>query len=274
MAVQSSTSVGRVAVRTVSVGSVSYLNAKPLIYGLDQADDLRLILDVPSRLLDGLRQHRMDVALLPVIDYQGLEGLRVVPAGGIGCDGPTLTVRIFSRMPIPQIKTLACDTDSHTSVALARVLLAERSGIRPRFVDWSGASGAEASCDALLLIGDKVVCEEPRGYEHQLDLGAAWKELTGLPFVFAVWMARPGVDLGDLPGRLVRARESGLAHVDEIIARCAVPRGWPANVARQYLCGYLKYEIGERQLEAMRLFYQLAGQHGVIEGRLRELRMY
>src|SRR2546423_11029863 len=78
------------------IGSVSFLNAKPLIYGLDEADDLRLTLDLPSRLIDGLRDRRLDVALLPVIDYQRLPGLRVLTAGGIGCDGPTLTVRIFS----------------------------------------------------------------------------------------------------------------------------------------------------------------------------------
>src|SRR5206468_279206 len=114
------------------IGSVSYLNAKPLIYGLDEADDLRLTLDVPSRLIDGLRERRFDVALLPVIDYQRLPGLRVLTSGGIGCDGHTLTVRIFSKVPIGQIKTLACDSDSHTSVALARIVLAEAFDLHPQ----------------------------------------------------------------------------------------------------------------------------------------------
>src|SRR5687767_6013215 len=82
------------------LGSVSYLNAKPLIYGLENDRDLSLTLDAPSQLLDGLRSSRFDVALLPVIDYQRFPSLRIVPAGGIGCDGPTLTVRIFSREPI------------------------------------------------------------------------------------------------------------------------------------------------------------------------------
>src|SRR5439155_6836135 len=116
------------ALRTIQIGSVSYLNAKPLIHGLEEFPDLRLILDVPSRLLPGLRDERFDIALLPVIDYQRLDNLNIVPSGGIGCDGPTLTVRIFSRVPIEQIKTLACDTDSHTSVALARIILAEQFG--------------------------------------------------------------------------------------------------------------------------------------------------
>src|SRR4051794_27769209 len=110
----------------VSIGSVSFLNARPLIHGLDRAPNLRLGLDVPSRLLDGLRDQRYDVALLPVIDYQRMPGLRVVPAGGIGCDGPTLTVRIFAQQPIERTRVLACDPDSHTSVALARIILAEQ----------------------------------------------------------------------------------------------------------------------------------------------------
>src|SRR5213596_2038238 len=181
----------------IRIGSVSYLNAKPLIYGLEDQDDLSLILDVPSKLLPGLREKRFDIALLPVIDYQRLENLNIVPSGGIGCDGPTLTVRIFSRVPIERIKTLACDTDSHTSVALARIILAEQFAIHPQLVDL--LKDDDRPAEARLLIGDKVVCEEPPGFEHQLDLGSAWKNLSGLPFVFAVWTARAGIDLRDLP---------------------------------------------------------------------------
>src|SRR5213075_1692545 len=104
--------------RVLRLGSVSYLNAKPLIHGLEaQSDNLDLSLDVPSRLPEGLRGGGFDVALLPVIDYQRMPNLRIVPAGGIGCDGPTLTVRIFSQQPIEQTRVLACDPDSHTSVA-------------------------------------------------------------------------------------------------------------------------------------------------------------
>src|SRR5882757_4785757 len=194
-------------VRTLRVGSVSFLNAKPLIHGLETAEDLELSLAVPSRLLEGLRTGALDVALLPVIDYQRMDGLCIVPTGGIGCDGETLTVRIFSKCPVTEIKTLACDTDSHTSVALARVIFAELYGTRPNFVDWTREE--EQPCDAKLLIGDKVVCEEPLGFEHQVDLGSAWKELTGLPFVFAVWTARKGIDLGELPQRLEQAKREG-----------------------------------------------------------------
>lgn len=250
------------------IGSVSYLNAKPLIYGLEEEKDLRVELAVPAKLLEGLRDESYDVALLPVIDYQRMEGLRLLSSGGIGCDGPTLTVRIFSQAPVERIKALACDADSHTSVALARVILAEMYGIRPELMD---LRSAPSSMESVLLIGDKVVCEEPRGYPHQLDLGAAWKELTGLPFVFAAWMARKGVELGDLPARLERAKREGLEHVEEIIAEHALGRGWPAEVARKYLMEYLKFDVTERGLEAITRFHELAASHGVIERPLKPL---
>ena len=254
--------------RPMRVAAVSYLNAKPLIWGLEEDPAIELLLDVPARLVDLLANGSADVALLPVIDYQRVEGLVAVPAGGIGSDGPTLTVRIFSKVPAEAIRALACDPDSHTSVALARVLLGERFGNRPEFVP----PGRE--CDARLLIGDKVVCEDAGGdWACQIDLGEQWKKLTGLPFVFAVWTAREGAALGDLPRRLARAREQGLANVGRIIARDARPRGWPVAVAHEYLTRYLKYDVGERELESIRRFHALAEKWGVV-GRVRPLGVY
>jgi chorismate dehydratase len=262
--------------RALRVGSVSFLNAKPLIYGLNEVAGVQLGLEVPSKLLDGMRRGRYDVALLPVIDYQRMDGLRLLTSGGIGCDGPTLTVRIFSPIPIEQIKTLACDTDSHTSVALARVILAETYGVRPEFVPLTSLREGQAAAGvAKLLIGDKVVSQEPAHslMPHQLDLGGAWKDLTGLPFVFAAWMARDGVELGDLPGVLERAKVEGLAHVNQIIAREAAPRGWPADVARRYLTEYLKFDIADRQLAAIKRFHDLAFRHGALAEVPRKLRL-
>lgn len=246
------------------VGSVSFLNATPLNHGLDQGEGVELSLEVPSRLLDGMRGGRYDVALLPVIDYQGMNGLRLLTgAGGIGCDGPTLTVRIFSRVPMTQVHTLACDTDSHTSVALARVVFAEAFGLTPGFVPLSHDRSFDPSV-ARLLIGDKVVSDEPDGFAHQLDLGEAWKRLTGMPFVFAAWMARADADLGDLPSRLERAKRAGLSQVAQIVAREARPRGWPADLALRYLTEYLKFDIGPEQIRAIERFHTLAYRHGAL----------
>jgi chorismate dehydratase len=250
------------------IACVGFLNTRPLIAGLEQDAALKLSFFVPSKLLGEMENDRADVALLPVIDYQrSKESLRVIPAGGIGCDGPTLTVRVFSHEPMDQIRVVATDPDSHTSVALARILFRKRFGTDPEFIDLARARGGEAQ----LLIGDKVICEEPVGFTHQLDLGAAWKKLTGLPFVFAVWCARPGVLLGDLPKKLVAARERGLASARQLVDKHGVPRGWPAGVALQYLTVYLHYDIGERQLEAIRTFHELAAECGVIPSPVRPL---
>lgn len=258
------------AATVIRVGSVSFLNAKPLIYGLENLPTVKLSLDVPSRLLAGLVEKRFDVALLPVIDYQRLPGLRILTAGGIGCDGPTLTVRIFSKVPVGQIRALACDTDSHTSIALARIVLAERYGIFPAIHDFDFHARQRRELDdsphtARLLIGDKVVCEEPSGFPHQIDLGQAWKELTGLPFVFAAWMARAGVMLGALSHDLQDAKRAGLRHVEKIISTHATPRGWPSEIARRYLTEYLQFDIGVRQLTAIRKFHELAHKHAAID---------
>ncbi|QOV88091.1 menaquinone biosynthetic enzyme MqnA/MqnD family protein [Humisphaera borealis] len=241
---------------------MSFLNAKPLIQGLDVDPRVSLRLEVPSRLLGGLQERAFDVALLPVIDYQRLEGLRVIPVGGIGCDGPTLTVRIFSKAPLERTETLLCDTDSHTSVALARVIMAERYGRRPTFVDLTDDLANDPSLPRL-LIGDKVITDEPSDCPHQIDLGQAWKELTGLPFVFAAWMGRVDTSLGNLPDILAIARVKGLAEIEQIVARHAPIHRWPLPIARQYLESYLRFEIGEPQLEAIRLFHRLAAKHEV-----------
>jgi chorismate dehydratase len=259
-------------VQPIRIGSVSFLNAKPLIYGLEESPSIKLHLEVPSKLLNGLVENRFDVALLPVIDYQRMDGLRIITSGGIACDGPTLTVRVFSPTPIEQIKTLACDTDSHTSVALARVLLGERYRIQPEFVPLDGVSPDDRYV-ARLLIGDKVICEEPKDLPHQLDLGEAWKAHTGLPFAFACWMARDRVDLGDLPLQLASAKRDGLANIESIIERFAIPRGWPIDIAREYLTRYLQFDITSRHLEAIRLFHRKAQSLGLLPSRLQELRI-
>jgi chorismate dehydratase len=244
------------------IASVSYLNARPLIAGLDADPEVQLALDVPAKLIDLLREGQADVALLPVIDYARLAGLRIVSAGGIGSDGATLTVRIFSRVPIEKIRSLACDAESHTSVALARIILARRYQLRPEFCDLARAG--DDPQQARLLIGDKVVCDEPRGFPHQLDLGEEWKALTGLPFVFAVWMARSGVDTAPLARLLTEAKQRGVSQIDSIIARYAVPRGWPAELARKYLTEHLNFDIGPRELEAIRRFLDLAAEEAII----------
>ncbi len=265
--------------RRWTVGCVKFLNAQPLIAGLEVDDGVTLRPEVPSALLDALAAGVTDIALCPVIDYQrSAEPLAIVPSGGIGCDGPTLTVRLISRVPLGRITEVHADTDSHTSAALARVILHDAYGLTPavrdlpcEVLDKAGA----ALPDTMLLIGDKVVTHhpDPVTFTHVLDLGEAWKRLTGLPFVFAVWMARPEAALGDLPRRLDAGRQRNVHRIDDIVARHAEPLGWPVDLARQYLSQRLVFEIGPRQFEAIEQFWQRAAALGLIDS-VRPLRIH
>ena len=255
------------------VGCVSFLNAKPLIEGLDAIGGVDVRYDVPSQLLEDLENGEVDLALCPAIDFQRSKvPLRIVPCGGIGCEGTTLTVRLFSQLPLDQITAVHADTDSHTSVVLLQVLLHELHRVRPKVIHFDAraweSSGAERTWPpAMLLIGDKVVTDSPPAvrYPHQMDLGHAWRELTGLPFVFAVWMTRTETELGDLPAVLTEVRLANVTRIGQIVARHAAAHGWPEDLASAYLGHWLKYDIGEPQLQAMERFYALAQGIGLVK---------
>lgn len=272
----------------VRIGCVSYLNTVPMIEGLERARAATLIPAPPARLVDLLtanRPDRAEVALLSIIDAQrSPEPVALIPCGMIGCDGPTLTVRLYSAVPIERITRVHADAESHTGLALLRVLLAERWGIRPEVVEFdarermardAGGEGAEAAAwpEAMLLIGDKVVTDSPPAvrYPHQLDLGEAWKALTGLPFVYAAWAClerdaesprvRAAATLLD------RQRRHNATRLDWIITRRGPQRGWPIDLAQRYLHDLLRYEVGPREREAVERFFDLAHAHGVLRER-------
>jgi len=213
-------SQGKPSPPVLRVGSVSFLNAKPLIYGRDHDAGVDLSLEVPSRLLDGMRAARYDVALLPVIDYQRIPDLQIVPAGGIGCDGPTLTVRIFSPCPIEQISTLACDPDSHTSVALARIILAERHHVNPEFIDLTKTTGRPNEARLLIVATDRVSAFDVVMRETVPHKGAVLTQLT------AWWLRQ-------LEGRVVHHMLSSdtdeIAHDVRIAAQTAAPNRRVSN---------------------------------------------
>lgn len=252
---------------------MSYLNAKPLIANLDQTR-CALELMVPAALPEALAQGRLDVALCPVIDYHRLAPApTLLKAGAIGCDGPTHTVRVFSRVPLDAVRRVMVDPESHSSVALLHVLLDRPDRtiqnvampVPPRELDLTNPEH-QLDCDAVLLIGDKVVTAPPPEamFPHHLDLGGAWKDATGLPFVFAVWLARPGVD-PDLAGELLAsARERDRAAILALAEEHASAHGWPVDLAQRYMTEILCYDLGPRQREAIAAYSERAHALGLI----------
>jgi chorismate dehydratase len=247
------------------VGAVNYLNTKPLVYGWERfAPHAELVMDYPSRLADDLASGRLDVALIPSIEFFHDPTYTIVSDACIACRGPVLSVKLFSRVAIEAIRTLALDEGSRTSIALARILLAERHGVRPRLAPLPvDATLADTSADAVLLIGDRAIHSPPGRYEVVWDLGDEWCRWAELPFVFAMWVARAGTELAGLDTALNLARDEGMAHLDEIAAGEAAPLGLTRPQCLSYLRDNLHFRLGAREQRGLELFYEKAARMGL-----------
>ena len=254
---------------TRGVGCVSYLNSKPLIEPLLNRPDIHVQFAVPSALGDLLARGEVDAALLPIVDYQtSPTELVLVPAGCIGCHGHTLTVRIFSRVPPQEITRLYADTDSHTSVILAQVVLREFHNTSPEILALTPADAADwDSMESVLLIGDKVInaAPPPGLYPWQLDLGDQWCGNTGLPFVFAMWMMPAGNPDRNLAQELAAARKAGDIMTDELVARYAAAKGWPPDLLHRYYRHYLDYQVKPASRQGIEEFYRLASIYQLLQ---------
>lgn len=258
---------------TARIGVVSFLNTVPLIDGLEHLQDVELRQSVPSGLIGQLVAGEVDLALCSSIDYQlSHPELAIVPAGLLGSDGATLTVRLYSTVPIHRMDRVFCDTDSHTSVILMRILLREMYEIDPSIIEYEAREQVAENRpvewpEAVLLIGDKVVTNSPPAvrYPHQLDLGAAWANLTGLPFVFAAWMMLKGGDeaLVAMAARaLDRQRRANMARLDTIVHHHAPRRNWPIDLALSYLRDHLAFEWTDARHAGLERFFEMAHHHG------------
>ena len=251
--------------RRVRVGAVNYLNTKPLIYGLEErAPQVELVLDYPSRLADWLAAAELDMALIPSIEFFREPGYSIVSDACIACRGPVLSVKLFSRVPIEKICTLALDEGSRTSVALVRILLKQRFGVEPQLVGLPVGEGLdESQSDAVLLIGDRAI-HSPRGqFMAVWDLGDQWCRWAELPFVFAMWTARAGAELGGLEDALAESRDEGLAHLDEIAEVESAKLGLTRPQCLAYLRDNLHFYLGTREQRGLELFYNKAAEIGL-----------
>jgi chorismate dehydratase len=244
----------------IRIGAVNYLNTKPLICDLEElAPEAVLRLELPSRLADDLREGNLDVALIPVIEYFRAGTYSIVPNIAIASRGPVLSVTLFSRVPWVQIRSVALDEGSRTSAALTQVLLRIRHGISPVLGPLTLDQAAEETeADAVMLIGDRAMRACLPGFPHAFDLGQEWFDWTGLPFVYAVWAVREGVDLGAVAGALLEAKRHGCARTGPIAQREAPELGLDAGFCRRYLANILDFDLGPREQAGLRHFYQLA----------------
>jgi len=268
------------------VAAVSFLNTVPLIDWFDTADApaVELQRSLPSRLARRLESGEADVALLPVVELFRGRASGVIAGTGIACEGPVASVKLFYRGSLTGLKMVCADRGSRTSVALVRILLAEKYDLRPRCAEFEPLAGMTPDDgEAHLVIGDRCFAYESAlgaggvPAVRVLDLGAAWFELTGLPFVFAVWCASPDLParvgaagLAELTTLLQRARDYGLANLaaiadrEEASGRLAKAGLADRDALLYYFQKSLRYEIGEREMAGLNRFHQLCIKHGLV----------
>jgi chorismate dehydratase len=250
----------------IRLGAVSYLNARPLVYGLDEERERFIVrYDVPSKCAELLHANQVDLGLIPSIEY--LRGdYRIVPDIAIGSTGPVASVALYSLKPTEDIQSIALDTSSRTSIALLKVLCARWFGIAPGFAEMAPDLPAMlGSCDAALVIGDNALFLDhvALGLE-KIDLAEEWIGMTGLPFVFAFWAGRAGVVGPDDVRALQKTRDRGLGATRQIAEEMFPGDPVRAAIAERYLRENIKYPLGESEAAGLQLFYDLAAELGIV----------
>ncbi len=231
---------------------MSYLNTKPLIYGFEQgkmSDQIELVIDHPANIASLLINEKIDVGLVPIAILPFLKEHHIVSDFGIACDGEVASVCLFSDVPLPEIKTVLLDYQSKTSVELLKILLKEHWKILPELV--TGNANYEKSISgttAGLVIGDRALALRSKS-KYIYDLGLAWKELTGLPFVFAAWISNKKLPQSFVD-EFAEANSFGFLHLDEVI------RNNPVTDfdLEAYYNRFIKFRLNAEMLQAAKLF--------------------
>ena len=239
------------------VSAVSYLNTWPLVWGFlhgAQKGIFDFRFDLPARCALALERGEADIGLVPCAELDRL-GLEFLPEVGIACDGPVRSILLISKCPFREIRRLAVDSSSRTSVALARILLAERFDCQPEVRALPPClENMLAECDAALIIGDPALLLDPAALPWRtLDLGEEWHAWTGLPMVFAVWAGRRESLTSEASAAFSASYGWGKSHMDEIV-RQAASQGFPEALARDYLTRHIDYELSGRHLRGLELF--------------------
>ena len=245
----------------VRVSAVEYLNAKPLVHGLDARDDLfDLRFDAPARCAAQLHDRSVDLGLIPSIEYLEHPDYRIVPDLAVASEGNVASVALFTTRPVTSLRSIAVDSNSRTSSMLLRILCAESWEIEPKMVKLRPDLPVMLKrCDAALLIGDSALFLD---YERQglekVDLGDEWAALTSLPFVWATWVGRSDVLTGEHVQTLQSARASGVQSIDEIVTSHCPDDEEKQEVGREYLRKTMSFALDERAQAGLKKFYEYA----------------
>lgn len=254
------------------LASVSFLNALPLTWGFSsgsQRGRFELILAPPFACADMIRRGEVDAALVPSIEAERLGGVGLVPGTCISSRREVRSVIVMSRVEPASIRSLAVDSNSRTSVALARILLERRYGCRPALEAMPPRLGPMLSGhDAALLIGDAALRAslDPDGDPslHRIDLAREWYAMTGEPFVFAVWVCRRGIDPSGLASALEASLAEGLGNIDAIASAQQERTGIPSREIATYLRDNIHFVLGEEEIHSLRRFHELCRQEGML----------
>jgi chorismate dehydratase len=246
----------------IRVSLVDFINAWPLTWGFlrGAVDGIESLTDTPAACADRLRRGEVDAGLIPSVEAARIPGLRLVKGIGIASARRVRSVLLASRRPLAEARTVALDLGSRSSAAMARILYAELLGTRPAFHPMSAElSEMLDHHDAALVIGDPALKADLSNL-HVLDLAEGWRDLTGLPFVFAVWAVRPQV----APEPFVWSRDYGQRHLGELVDAAARRTSLPREFLSEYLDGFLHHDLTAEDEKGLAEFFRRAAAHGLI----------
>jgi len=226
----------------------------------EQRDRFDLSFAIPSECANRLADGRADIGIVPAVELNRQQ-LDILPGTGIASRGPVRSILLISKTPFSQIRTLAADSSSRTSVMLARIILSKKYGVEPELLSHPPDLTAMLDrCDAALIIGDPALVIDPAELpDRVLDLGEEWTQMTGLPMVFAVWAARPVSPVHD-PAPFLASLRFGREHLEDIVRQYHPRVGISAELARAYLTRHIVFELGEPEYNGLSLFRKYASE--------------
>ncbi len=269
----------------MKIAASTYLNSAPLVYSFANGSLKRhytFIGDAaPSRCAAMLAGGLCEIALIPVIEFQRIPGLRIIPDVSVASKNRVRSVLLATRRPLEEVRAVALDTSSRTSQTLVKILFSERYGFQPGFTERTPDAAIDCenmfeSTDAALVIGDPAMRLESAARHLDLriyDLAQEWRSMTGFPFVFAVWAVREDAFEGatNLVRDFTAAKQEGIQRIEEIAARYADLLNLPEDDLQSYLRTNVNFDLDEENIAGLRHYFALAHKWGLIPG-VRELR--